>query len=169
MSKKLRVFKGRSSKGVRGMKLLNNDQVISLSIVDGFDEKSNEIKNLVKNGHADKDKINLIKSKQKFIFSISENGYGKRTSYYEYRVTNNGGKGITGIKNSKRNGSIAATFPVDETNDVIISTNKGRNIGISMKDIRSIKRDTQGVRLCKVHGDEKVVSAVKLEDNIKSN
>ncbi len=169
MSKKLRVFKGRSSKGVKGIKLAEGDTVISLSIVDGFDEKSKEVKNLVKNGHADKSKIDSIKSKQKFIFSISENGYGKRTSFYEYRVTSNGGKGITGIKNSKRNGNIAATFPVDESNDVIISTNKGRNIRLSVLEINSSGRDTQGHRLCKVIDDEKVVSAVKVEDNIKSN
>ena len=168
MAKKLRVFKGRSSKGIRGIDLTDQDKVISLSTVDNFGDKDKEVKHLLKNGHADKNKIKSIKSKQKFILSISENGYGKRTSFYEYRVTNRGGKGIIGIINSKRNGNIAACFPVFEMDDIIISTNKGRVIRMLVKEIRSAGRNTQGVRLFKLTGDERVVSAVKIEDNLKN-
>ena len=104
---------------------------------------------------------------KKFILSITENGYGKRTSHYEYRVTNRGGKGIIGIVNSKRNGNVSSSFPVNEGDDVLISTNKGRVIRVGVKEIRIAGRNTQGVRIIKLSGEEKVVSAIKIEDNLK--
>src|SRR6056300_690257 len=94
-SKKLRVFKGRSSKGIRGLVLAPNDEIVSLSIIDG--DKSN------KNGKKSKDEKAELKAKEKFILSISQNGYGKKTPHIDYRVTNRGGKGIIGIINSPSN------------------------------------------------------------------
>jgi len=105
MSKKLRIFKGRSSKGIKGMELGSGDKVISLSVVDNVNIKPKTAKNLLKNGSADKVKLSEVIAKQKYILSITKNGYGKRTSFYEYRVTNRGGKGIIGIINSSRNGN----------------------------------------------------------------
>ena len=164
MSKKLRIFKGRSSKGIKGMELGSGDMVISLSVVDNVNIKPKTVKNLLKNGSADKDKLSEVIAKQKYILSITENGFGKRTSFYEYRVTNRGGKGIIGIINSSRNGNVAASLPVNEGDEIILSTDKGRVIRCAVKEIRSAGRNTQGVRIFKLSGDEKVVSAIKIED-----
>jgi DNA gyrase subunit A len=164
MSKKLRIFKGRSSKGIKGMELGSEDKVISLSVVDNVNIKPKTAKNLLKNGSADKVKLSEIIAKQKYILSITKNGYGKRTSFYEYRVTNRGGKGIIGIINSSRNGNVAASLPVNEGDEIILSTDKGRVIRCAVKEIRSAGRNTQGVRIFKLSGEEKVVSAIKVED-----
>ena len=123
-------------------------------------------KEIFKNGKADKNKLSEVTAKQKYILSITENGYGKRTTFYDYRVTNRGGKGIIGIINSPRNGNVAASFPVDEGDDVLISTDKGRIIRCAVKEIRIANRNTQGVRIFKLSGEEKVVSAIKINDNL---
>ena len=157
-SKKLRIFKGRSSKGIKGIELASNDEIVSLSIID-----NDKIK---KNGKKTKDEKDEIKAGEKFILSITENGYGKKTSHYDYRVTNRGGKGIIGIVNSPRNGNVSSSFPVFEGDEIMISTNRGRVIRIAVKEIRTAGRNTQGVRIIKLSGDEKVVSAIKIEDNL---
>ena len=159
-SKKLRTFKGRSSKGIKGINLGNDDSIVSLSIID-HDEK---IKKNGKNGSKNKDEI---RAKEKFILSITENGYGKRTTHYDFRVTNRGGKGIIGIVNSKRNGNVSSSFPVVEGDEILISTNTGRVIRVAVKEIRQAGRNTQGVRIIKLSGSEKVVSANKIDDNLK--
>ena len=156
-SKKLRIFKGRSSKGIKGIVLAPNDEIVSLSIIDN-DKKT-------KNGKS-KDEKSEIKAKEKFILSITENGYGKKTLHTDYRVTNRGGKGIIGIVNSPRNGNISSSFPVFEGDEILISTNKGRVIRVAVKEIRTAGRNTQGVRIFKLSGDEKVVSASKIDDNL---
>jgi len=157
-SKKLRVFKGRSSKGIRGINLADKDSIVSLSIIEHDLNK--------KNGKLNKNDKSEIKAKEKFIFSITENGFGKRTSHYEFRVTNRGGKGIIGIVNSARNGNVSSSFPVNEGDEILISTNKGRVIRVAVKEIRVAGRNTQGVRIIKLSGDEKVVSAIKIDDNL---
>jgi len=157
-SKKLRVFKGRSSKGIRGINLSEKDTIVSLSIIDKDDIKKNKSKT--------KDEKSEVKAKEKFILSITENGYGKRTSHYDFRVTNRGGKGIIGIVNSPRNGNVSSSFPVFEGDQILISTNKGRVIRTAVKEIRIAGRNTQGVRIIKLTGDEKVVSSIKLDDNL---
>ena len=167
MSKKLRIFKGRSSKGIKGIELGSNDQVISLSVIDPANINQKTAKNLLKNGSADKAKKSEVIAKQKFILSITENGFGKRTSYYDYRVTNRGGKGIIGIVASSRNGNVAASFPVNEGDEIILSTDKGKVIRCAVKEIRTAGRNTQGVRIFNLSGEEKVVSAIKIDDNFK--
>ncbi len=157
-SKKLRVFKGRSSKGIKGIVLSPNDQIVSLSIIDN-DKYS-------KNGKKSKDEKSEIKAKEKFILSITQNGFGKKTLHTDYRVTNRGGKGIIGIVNSPRNGDISSSFPVFEGDEILISTNKGRVIRVAVKEIRTAGRNTQGVRIIKLSGEEKVVSANKIDDNL---
>ena len=131
---------------------------LSLSIIDNDQN--------LRNGKKNKDNKAEIKAKEKFILSITENGFGKKTSHFDYRVTNRGGKGIIGIVNSDRNGSVASSFPVDEGDDIIISTNKGRVIRVAVKEIRIAGRNTQGVRIIKLSGEEKVVSADKINDNL---
>ncbi len=155
---KLRVFKGRSSKGIKGIELAPNDQIVSLSVID-----SDKIK---KNGKKSKDEKSELNAKEKFVLSISENGFGKKTSHFDYRVTNRGGKGIIGIVNSPRNGNITSSFPVNEGDEILISTNKGRVIRVAVKEIRTAGRNTQGVRIIKLSGEEKVVSAIKIDDNL---
>ncbi len=157
-SKKLRIFKGRSSKGIKGIDLASNDEIVSLSIIDNDKTK--------KNGKKSKDEKSEIKAGEKFILSITENGYGKKTSHLDYRVTNRGGKGIIGIINSPRNGNISSSFPVFDGDEIMISTNRGRVIRVAAKEIRTAGRNTQGVRVIKLSGDEKVVSAIKIEDNL---
>ena len=103
----------------------------------------------------------------RFILSVSENGYGKRSSYLDYRVTNRGGKGIIGIINSPRNGNIASTLVVNESDEILLSTDKGSIMRCAVKEIRVAGRNTQGVRIKKLTGSEKVVSVIKIEDNIK--
>ena len=154
-SKKLRIFKGRSSKGIKGLELGVNDEIVSLSIINKDNIKKND-----KNAKLE------VKAKERFILSITENGYGKKTSHFDYRVTNRGGKGIIGIVNSPRNGSICSSFPVFEGDEIMMSTNKGRVIRVAVKEIRSAGRNTQGVRIIKLSGDEKVVSAIKIDDNL---
>ena len=159
-SKKLRTFKGRSSKGIKGINLGNNDSIVSLSIIN-HDEK------IKKNGKNGIDNKAEVKAREKFILSITENGYGKRTTHYDFRVTNRGGKGIIGIVNSQRNGNVSSSFPVVEGDEILISTNTGRVIRVAVKEIRLAGRNTQGVRIIKLSGDEKVVSANKIDDNLK--
>jgi len=153
-SKKLRVFKGRSSKGIKGIELAPNDEIVSLSIINHEKYKKNVSKS-------------ESTTKERFILSITENGYGKKSSHYDYRVTNRSGKGIIGIINSPRNGNISSSFPVLDVDDIMISTNKGRVIRVAVKEIRTAGRNTQGVRIIKLSGDEKVVSAIKIDDNLE--
>jgi len=152
--KKLRIFKGRSSKGIRGIDLSPNDEIVSLSIINQDKAKKN------------KDQKSEIINNERYVLSITENGYGKKTSSFDFRVTNRSGKGIIGIVNSPRNGNICSSFPVYEGDEIMISTNKGRVIRIAVKEIRTAGRNTQGVRIIKLSGDEKVVSAIKIDDNL---
>ena len=157
MSKKLRLFKGRSSKGIRGIQLKENDKVISLATLESpkIDQKTIKKDDKVKKG------LN------KFILSVTENGYGKRSSYMDYRVTNRGGKGIIGIVNSQRNGNVASTLVVEEDDEIILSTDKGSIMRCAVKEIRVAGRNTQGVRIKKLAGEEKVVSVIKIDHNIQ--
>ena len=156
-SKKLRLFKGRSSKGIKGIQLAEKDKVISLSIIENskINPKTINQDKKIKSGL------------DKFILSVTENGYGKRTSYLDYRVTNRGGKGIIGIINSPRNGNISSSLIVEESDEIILSTDKGSIMRCAVKEIRTAGRNTQGVRIKKLSGIEKVVSVIKIEDNIQ--
>ena len=155
-SKKLRLFKGRSSKGIKGIQLNEKDKVISLSILNNTQIDAKMI---------NKDK-KIKGAVDKFILSVSQNGFGKRSSYRDYRVTNRGGKGIIGIINSPRNGNIASSLVVTESDEILLSTDKGSMMRCAVKEIRIAGRNTQGVRIKKLSGSEKVVSVIKIEDNI---
>ena len=137
-------------------KLINKIYQDYLSVIENNKEKQLLVK---KNGS----KKEIV---DKFILSITENGYGKRTSFVDFRVTNRGGKGIIGIVNSKRNGNVTSTLVVSNSDEIILSTDKGRVIRCPVKEIRIAGRNTQGVRIIKLSGEEKVVSAIKIEDNI---
>jgi DNA gyrase subunit A len=136
----VRVFRGRDSTGVRGIRLLDGDRVVSMSII------------------VDEDK--------EFILSVTENGYGKRTPVSDYRRSGRGGQGVANIETSKRNGQVMASFAVVEEDQLMLVTNMGQVIRIRVHggegdSIRIASRKTQGVRLFDVADDEseKVVSA----------
>jgi DNA gyrase subunit A len=141
----VRVFRGRDSTGVRGVKLLGKDSVVSMSII--TDESS------------------------EFVLSVTENGYGKRTPVSDYRRTGRGGQGVANIETSARNGRVMASFTVVEEDQLILVTNHGQIIRIRVHggegdSIRIAGRKTQGVRLFDVSGDddERVVSAGLIRD-----
>ena len=139
------------------MQLNEKDKIISLSILDNMQ---------INNKIVSKDK-KIKNAVDRYILSVSENGYGKRSSYLDYRVTNRGGKGIIGIINSPRNGNISSTLIVNENDEILLSTDKGSIMRCAVKEIRIAGRNTQGVRIKKLSGTEKVVSVIKIEDNIQ--
>jgi DNA gyrase subunit A len=182
---KLRVIKSRTSSGVRAMKLLGDNKVISLTILNELNA-SREQKDLYLSIPLDNrklissletfdaDKVPEIEGiskqmvydmakKEEYILTITENGYGKRTSSYEYRSTNRGGSGIINIITSERNGSVVASFPAFDDEEIIIMTDKGKLIRCSTHDIRVAGRNTQGVTILKTDKAEKVVSVCKIQ------
>ena len=106
---------------------------------------------------------------QQLILSVTANGYGKRTSAYEYRVTNRGGQGIINIETSRRNGPVVAAFPVADDDQVMLVTDRGQVIRIPVDDIRIAGRNTQGVTLFDVAEDEHVVAVARLAGAAEAN
>jgi DNA gyrase subunit A len=188
-SKKLRLFKGRSSKGIKGMSLKKDDIIISLSILKSVKITSEEAKSYIKASRLDKDieetpddenettkivalskkQIEEFKNKEQYILTVTENGYGKRSSAYEYRVSGRGGSGIINIISSERNGGVASTFTINHEDQIMLITDKGQMIRCNVKDIRITGRNTQGVRIFNLSDDEKVVSAARVEDSSEEN
>jgi len=139
----VRVFKGRGSVGVRGMRLLNDDYLVSMCVI--------------------RDPM------REFVLSITENGYGKRTSVEDYRRTGRGGQGVANIETSDRNGLVVASFTVFAEDQLMLVTDAGKVIRIRVDGgegdtIRVAGRKTQGVRLFEVDGTEKVVSVGVIRD-----
>jgi len=182
----VRVFASRASTGVRGMKFKGSDEVISMTIVSHVDCDVDERKTYLKvqsgrrraaRGESGEDvvtdptQLSLaedrfldMESREQFILTITENGYGKRTSAYDYRVAGRGGMGITNIETSERNGSVVASFPVAESDHLVMVTDGGQLIRTTVHDIRIAARNTQGVTLFKTAKDEHVVSVTRLDD-----
>ena len=176
--KDLRVFSGRSSVGVRGVKLSNTDSIISLAILNGFDfvveerdeylkicsaERKNE---KIEREILDEKKYSLLKENEEFILSVTDKGFGKRSSSYEYRKTSRGGVGIANMQLTERNGNeVVASFPISDKDQLMLVTDKGKLIRCPVNDIRIAGRQTQGVTLFNVSDDERVVSVAKLEEN----
>ena len=115
----------------------------------------------VKNCELTQDIVENMALREEFILTITENGYGKRTSAYEYRLTNRGGVGITNIITSKRNGNVIASFPIDKNDQIMLITDKGTLIRTSLDSVRITGRNTQGVTLIRTK-DEKVVSVARI-------
>jgi Type IIA topoisomerase (DNA gyrase/topo II, topoisomerase IV), A subunit len=106
-----------------------------------------------------------LANKEEFILSITENGYGKRTSAYEYRTTNRGGSGIINIETSDRNGHVIASFSIADKDQIMLVTDGGKLIRSPVVDIRIAGRNTQGVTLFNTAENEKVVSVARLDEN----
>lgn len=186
----VRVFKGRSSDGVRALRLEKEDKLISLSVLHGaeFDsEIRDEYLRIPLEARAELAKtpdaaiplpegitlpletIASMAASEEFILTITENGYGKRTSAYEYRITNRGGMGVTNILTTTRNGKVAASFTADDNTQLMLITNQGKIIRLSASQISVIGRSTQGVLLFRTEPEEIIVSAAKIVVNAEEN
>ena len=111
------------------------------------------------------ERLTALEAREQLVLTVTENGFGKRTSAYEYRVTNRGGQGIINIETSARNGRVSAAFPVGGDDQVMLVTNKGQTIRFPVAGIRIAGRNTQGVRLFNTDADERVVSSARLDGN----
>ena len=185
----VRVFKGRDSMGVRGIALAEGDSVISLAILKSFDaspaeraaylkqrrattegepadgsEPESESENGAEaNGAAiDEARFEAMRAAEQVILTVSENGYGKRTSSFEYRVTGRGGKGIVAMAVNARNGALVASFPVEESDEIMLVTDGGQLIRVPVAGIRIAGRSTQGVIVFDTADEEHVVSVDRI-------
>ncbi len=174
----VRVFSGRTSMGVRGIKLQSNDRIISASILNSIDINTDEREEYLKYSSSirrkekrdttiEKNRLTLIKDKEQYLLSVTENGFGKRSSSYEYRKTRRGGQGILNIETSERNGGVVASFPVKNEDEIMLVTNKGKLIRLPVNGIRIAGRVTQGVTLLNTEKSERVVSVTKVKKNIE--
>jgi DNA gyrase subunit A len=170
----VREFQSRTSAGVRGIRLREGDEVISLSILKGFDATPEEREAYLRaapwkeNGNAptlSPERIEAFAAAEEFILTVTVNGYGKRTSAYEYRRTNRGGQGITNIETSPRNGCVVASFPARQGQQLMLVTDQAKMIRTTVGDIRIAGRNTQGVTIFRVAENEHVVSAARIDED----
>ncbi len=171
----VREFRSRTSTGVRGVRLLGDDQVISMSILHRVGTTQEEREAYLKcppwreRGDVEctlpADRFAELAEAEQFILTITENGYGKRSSSYEYRRTNRGGQGITNIDTSERNGGVVASFPARQGEALMLVTDQGKMIRTTVGDIRIMGRNTQGVTIFRVAENEHVVSVAKIEES----
>jgi DNA gyrase subunit A len=170
----VREFQSRTSTGVRGMTLKGDDEVISLSILGGFDASTEEREAYLRaapwkdNENAPTlsvERMAEFAEAEEFILTVCANGYGKRSSAYEYRRTNRGGQGIGNIDNIERNGPVVASFPAHDGEQLMLVTDQAKLIRLGLSAMRVIGRNSAGVRLFNVSDDEHVVSAAKIDES----
>ncbi len=186
----VRVFKSRTSDGVRGARLQEDDIVISMTVLKGIESNMSEREAYLsvatedrirlaagiedKNNYPvpeglSKEKfINMLENEE-FILSISENGFGKRTSAYEYRITNRGGSGVVNMAISDKIGDVVASLPVTKSDELMLITNTGKLIRCRLDSVRTTGRSTAGVILFKTEEHEKVVSVALIADEGDEN
>ena len=183
----VRVFTGRTSMGVRGIALGKSDKLISLTILRHLDASSDERGAYLKMRRAvagetaeagaetdaeetstslqlSQDRYAQMSAAEQSVLTISENGYGKRSSSYEYRTTGRGGKGIVAMSVNNRNGKLVASFPVEDSDQIMLVTDAGQLIRCPVEDIRVAGRSTQGVIVFDTAEDEHVVSVEHITD-----
>ncbi len=169
----VREFQSRTSTGVRGVSLAKDDAVISLSIVRGFAASTEERDAYLKaapwkEGEREMalppERMAEFEAAEEFILTVTANGFGKRTSAYEYRRTNRGGQGITNIVSAGRNGPVVASFPAHSGEELMLVTDQAKLIRMSVGDVRVTGRNTQGVTLFSVAKGEHVVSAARIDE-----
>ncbi len=172
MGTDIREFQSRSSTGVRGMSLKDGDEVMSLSILRRSGATQDEREAYLRaapwkeNENAptlSPERMAEMAEREQFILTVCANGYGKRSSAYEYRRTGRGGQGITNIDNIARNGPVVASFPAHDAAQVMLVTDQAKMIRMKVSDMRVIGRNTAGVRLFDVADKEQVVSAALIE------
>jgi DNA gyrase subunit A len=186
----VRVFKSRTSDGVRGMKLASGDEVVNMSILGGIATTMEERQAYLKYAAAKRrmagdtevetaapaedeavaditlsaERLAELEAAEQYIMTITENGYGKRTSAYEYRTIGRGGSGMVNIVTSSRNGKVVASMPVAQTGQMMVMTDRATVIRCPLDDIRIAGRNTQGVTILRTGDSEKVVSVVTVPD-----
>ena len=175
MATDVREFQSRTSTGVRGVRLHPGDQVISMSILHRVGTSQEEREAYLrfapwkgeKEGECSlsPDRMAELDEKEQFILTVTENGYGKRSSAYEYRRTNRGGQGITNIDTSSRNGCVVASFPAKRGEALMLVTDQGKMIRTTVGDIRIAGRNTMGVTIFRVAEGEHVVSVAKIDES----
>jgi DNA gyrase subunit A len=186
----VRVFQGRTSMGVRGINLADGDKLISLSILRHVEASADERVAYLKranavrrgsngdgedNGATDGEEAEgaielgeqryvVMSEAEQFVLTISEKGFGKRTSSYEYRTTGRGGKGIVAMSITEKNGRLVASFPIEETDQIMLVTDGGQLIRCPVDGIRIAGRSTQGVIVFSTGDGEKVASVERLTE-----
>ncbi|MBO4405280.1 MAG: DNA gyrase subunit A [Alphaproteobacteria bacterium] len=178
----LRVFSSRNSVGVRAIKLLGDDEVISMAVLNNGTSTAEEREEYVRYSNwlrRTGEELDLeqkmdppakyeeMKGLEQILMTVTEKGYAKRTSSFEYRTMSRGAQGVKNLDMSSKNGKVIAVFPVNEEDDVMLITDGGKLIRCPVSGVRITGRATQGVIFFKVGKDEKVVSAVRLVDNSK--
>ena len=183
----VRVFVGRNSTGVRGIKLSGKDEVISMSMLKHISANADERDEYLRISAAMKrtaqedgtdvytspeqtgllnlltiEKFKEMQEREEFILTVTVTGYGKRSSSYEYRVTGRGGQGIANMEMSPRNKEVISSFPIENNNQIMMVTDGGKLIRMPVEDIRIAGRKTQGVILFRTSDDERVVSVTWL-------
>ncbi len=170
----VREFQSRTAAGVRGARMIGDDEVISLSILKGFAATTEERDAYLKaapwkegerEATLSTERMAEFEAAEEFILTVCANGYGKRSSAYEYRRTNRGGQGITNIDNLERNGPVVASFPAHHGEQLMLVTDQAKMIRMSVGDTRVIGRNSAGVRLFNVAENEHVVSAARIEES----
>jgi DNA gyrase subunit A len=189
----VRVFQGRTSMGVRGINLAAGDRVISMAILrhsdatpeereaylrrrravagatapeeGAIDETPVNLPESIGSDHLSMERYGEMSAREQIILCISENGYGKRTSSYEYRITGRGGKGIVAMVVNERNGHLVAASPVEDSDGIMLVTNGGQLIRCPVDGIRVAGRSTQGVIVFKTAADEHVVSVERISED----
>ncbi len=170
----VREFQSRDSTGVRGARLAEGDEVISMSVLRGFDATPQEREDYLKAApwkEGDREitlspeRMAEFEAAEQFVLTVTANGYGKRTSAYEYRRTNRGGQGITNIVSSDRNGPVVASFPASSGEQLMLVTDQAKLIRTTVGSVRVTGRNTQGVILFRVADNEHVVSAARIEES----
>jgi DNA gyrase subunit A len=188
----VRVFKGRDSTGVRGIKLADGDEVVSLSLLRHSDASTEEARAYLKQSaairraalgddgaddgatdDADEDteeatltaeRYAALGAAEQFVLAISETGFGKRSSSYEYRVTGRGGSGIVALDMGKKNSAVVAGFPVEESDDLMLISDKGQTIRVPVASISIQRRGSGGVTVFRVDEGERVVAVERIEE-----
>ena len=187
----IRVFAGRNSTGVRGITLQKDDYVIGMAMLNHGESDSvvraayvkqsralrRAMTGIEEEADAEEENTTLVLNdeqmakmalREEFILTVSENGFGKRTSSYEYRLTHRGGGGFTNIKLGGKNTAVAGSFPVREDQDIMMVTNGGKIIRTPVHDVRIAGRSTAGVTLFRTADGEKVVSAISIDHEEES-
>ena len=187
----VRVFSGRTSMGVRGIALAEGDRLISLAILRHVEATSEERSAYLKmrravagesvdeTAEADSEEASSaiqltseryveMSAQEQVVLTVSANGYGKRTSSYEYRTTGRGGKGIVAMSVNNRNGRLVASFPVEDSDQIMLVTDKGQLIRCPVEDIRIAGRSTQGVIVFDTAEDEHVVSVEHIGEDTEN-
>ncbi len=189
----VRVFKGRDSTGVRGIKMAAGDEVVSLTLLHHSDASTAEARAYLKQANAARraatgeeeaqiedatdetedsieeatltqERYAILGAREQFVLTVSANGFGKRTSSYEYRVTGRGGSGIVAMGMGRKNSAIIAAFPVEESDDLMLISDQGQTIRVPVSGISIQGRAAQGVTVFRVDEGERVVSVERIEE-----